>query len=166
MALREFDSVKVGDQLPEKVIPLTRQDLVNYAGVSGDLNPIHWDDEIAKQVGLDTAIAHGMLTMGLGGGYVTSWVGDPAAVTEYNVRFTAVVPVPNDGTGAEIVFNGRVKSVEPETEIGNHRAVGHVGRKEDFRPRDRDREAGVAHASENRHSGDGLEVSGHVRGGA
>ncbi len=115
MALREFDSVKVGDALPEKVIPLTRQDLVNYAGVSGDLNPIHWDDEIAKQVGLDVAIAHGMLTMGLGGGYVTSWVGDPAAVTEYNVRFTAVVPVPNDGTGAEIVFNGRVKSVEPET---------------------------------------------------
>ena len=115
MALREFSSVKVGDQLPEKVIPLTRQDLVNYAGVSGDLNPIHWDDEIAKHVGLDTAIAHGMLTMGLGGGYVTSWVGDPAAVTEYNVRFTAVVPVPNDGIGAEIVFNGRVKSVEPES---------------------------------------------------
>ena len=115
MALREFDSVKVGDELPEKVIPLTRQDLVNYAGVSGDLNPIHWDDDIAKQVGLDTAIAHGMLTMGLGGGYITSWVGDPAAVTEYNVRFTAVVPVPNDGVGAEIVFNGRVKSVEPES---------------------------------------------------
>ena len=90
-------------------------DLVNYAGVSGDLNPIHWDDEIAKQVGLDTAIAHGMLTMGLGGGYVTSWVGDPGAVTEYNVRFTAVVPVPNDGVGAEIVFNGRVKSVDTET---------------------------------------------------
>ena len=79
MALREFDSVKVGDQLPEKVIPLTRGDLVNYAGVSGDLNPIHWDDDIAKQVGLDTAIAHGMLTMGLGGGYVTSWVGDPGS---------------------------------------------------------------------------------------
>jgi len=88
---------------------------VNYAGVSGDLNPIHWDDEIAKQVGLDTAIAHGMLTMGLGGGYVTSWVGDPGAVSEYNVLFTAVVPVPNDGVGAEIVFSGRVKSAEPET---------------------------------------------------
>jgi acyl dehydratase len=56
-----------------------------------------------------------MLTMGLGGGFITNWVGDPAAVTEYNVRFTAVVPVPNDGVGAEIVFNGRVKSVEPET---------------------------------------------------
>jgi hypothetical protein len=53
--------------------------------------------------------------MGLGGGYVTAWVGDPAAVTEFNVRFTAVVPVPNDGVGAEIVFNGRVKSADPET---------------------------------------------------
>ena len=115
MALREFSSVKVGDELPARTITLTRGDLVNYAGVSGDLNPIHWDDEIAKQVGLDTAIAHGMLTMGLGGGYVTSWVGDPGAVTEYNVRFTAIVPVPNDGIGAEILFTGRVKSTDPET---------------------------------------------------
>jgi acyl dehydratase len=115
MALREFGSVKVGDELPEKHFKLTRADLVNYAGVSGDLNPIHWDDEIAKQVGLDTAIAHGMLTMGLGGGYVTEWVGDPGAVTEYNVRFTAIVPVPNDGVGADILLAGRVKSVDPET---------------------------------------------------
>ena len=114
MALREFSSVKVGDELPEKTIKLTRQDLVNYAGVSGDLNPIHWDDEIAQLVGLDVAIAHGMLTMGLGGGYVTSWVGDPGAVSEYNVRFTAVVPVPNDGKGAEIIFSGRVKSVDAD----------------------------------------------------
>jgi acyl dehydratase len=56
-----------------------------------------------------------MLTMGLGGGYVTSWVGDPGAVKEYNVRFTAVVPVPNDGVGAEIVFTGRVKSTDEDT---------------------------------------------------
>lgn len=117
MTLREFNSVKAGDTLPERVIPLTRADLVNYAGVSGDLNPIHWDDEIAKQVGLDTAIAHGMLTMGLGGGYVTEWVGDPAAVKEYNVRFTAVVPVPNDGVGAEITFNGRIKSVDADAKL-------------------------------------------------
>ncbi len=115
MPLREFSTVKVGDQLPAKTYSLTRQDLVNYAGVSGDLNPIHWDDEIAKVVGLDTVIAHGMLTMGIGGGYVTSWVGDPGAVTEYNVRFTAVVPVPNDGKGAELVFSGKVKSMDPET---------------------------------------------------
>ena len=87
MALREFSSVSVGDTLPEKVIPLTRQDLVNYAGVSGDLNPIHWDDEIAKQVGLDTAIAHGMLTMGMTGRMLTNYVGD-GRLTKYGVRFT------------------------------------------------------------------------------
>lgn len=116
MALRSFDSIKVGDLLPEKTYQLTRQDLVNYAGVSGDLNPIHWDDETARLVGLEEgAIAHGMLTMGIGGGYVTEWVGDPAAVTEYNVRFTSFVTVPNDGVGAELVFNGRVKSVDPDT---------------------------------------------------
>ena len=113
MALRQFSSVKVGDELPERTITLTRADLINYAGVSGDLNPIHWDDEIAKQVGLDTAIAHGMLTMGLGGGYITEWVGDPGAVKEFNVRFTAIVPVPNDGVGSDIVFSGRVKAVDP-----------------------------------------------------
>ncbi len=143
MPLREFDSVKVGDQLPEKIYPLTRQDLVNYAGVSGDLNPIHWDDEIAKVVGLDTAIAHGMLTMGLGGGFVTSWVGDPGAVTEYNVRFTAVVPVPNDGKGAEIVFTGRVKSVDPGEQIGDDRADRDHRRQEDLRSRGRVGKAGV-----------------------
>ncbi len=130
MALREFSSVKVGDELPERIITLTRADLVNYAGVSGDLNPIHWDDEIAKQVGLDTAIAHGMLTMGLGGGYVTEWVGDPGAVTEFNVRFTAIVPVPNDGTGAEIVFNGRVKSADADDKTVTIALTGtHDGKK-------------------------------------
>ena len=132
MALREFSSVKVGDELPAKVIKLTRGDLVKYAGVSGDLNPIHWDDEIAKQVGLDTAIAHGMLTMGLSGGFITSWVGDPGAVTEYNVRFTAIVPVPNDGIGAEIVFSGRVKSTDPETKSVTLALVATTGGKKIF----------------------------------
>ena len=146
MALREFSSVKVGDELPDETITLTRADLVNYAGVSGDLNPIHWDDEIAKQVGLDTAIAHGMLTMGLGGGYVTEWVGDPGAVTEYNVRFTAIVPVPNDGVGADIVFTGRVKSADEDTKSVTHRADRHPRRQEDLRPRRRHREAGVTMA--------------------
>ena len=117
MALREFSSVKVGDELPERVINLTRADLVNYAGVSGDLNPIHWDDEIAKQVGLDTAIAHGMLTMGLGGGYVTSWIGDPGAVTRYAVRLSAPAIV-SANEGADIEFSGRIKSLDPETRTG------------------------------------------------
>ena len=128
MALREFDSVKVGDELPEKVIPLTRQDLVNYAGVSGDLNPIHWDDEIAKQVGLDTAIAHGMLTMGLGAGFASAWSGDPGAVTRYAIRLSAPAIV-SAAEGSDIEFSGRVKSLDPETRSG----VVIVGAKSDGR---------------------------------
>ena len=117
MALREFSSVKVGDELPERTINLTRADLVNYAGVSGDLNPIHWDDEIAKQVGLDTAIAHGMLTMGLGAGFVSSWSGDPGAVTRYAVRLSQPAVV-SAAEGADIEFSGKVKSLDPETRTG------------------------------------------------
>ena len=80
MPLRDFSSVKVGDKLPEEVITLTRQDLVNYAGVSGDLNPIHWSHRVATGVGLPDVIAHGMLTMALGARLVTEWAGDPAAI--------------------------------------------------------------------------------------
>jgi acyl dehydratase len=108
MALREFDSVKVGDELPEKVIPLTRGDLVNYAGVSGDLNPIHWNDRVAEAVGLPGVVAHGMLTMALGGRLVTDWAGDPGAVVEYGVRFTRPVVVPDNDEGALVELTGKV----------------------------------------------------------
>ncbi|MFF2557736.1 fused (3R)-hydroxyacyl-ACP dehydratase subunits HadA/HadB [Nocardia sp. NPDC058058] len=112
-ALR-FEDVTVGDPLSTRVVRLTRGDLVNYAGVSGDANPIHWSDEVVKLVGLENVVAHGMLTMGLGGGFVTSWLGDPGAVKEYNVRFTSPVYVPVD-QAAEIEYTGKVKSVDPET---------------------------------------------------
>ena len=117
MALREFDTVKVGDQLPEKTIPLTRGDLVNYAGVSGDLNPIHWDEDLAKLAGLPDVIAHGMLTMGLGAGFASAWSGDPGAATRFAVRLSAPAIVPAK-EGADIEFSGRVKSLDPETRTG------------------------------------------------
>ncbi|MCQ4121894.1 (3R)-hydroxyacyl-ACP dehydratase subunit HadB [Rhodococcus tibetensis] len=114
MALRKFEDVSVGEELPERIVRLTRGDLVNYAGVSGDPNPIHWSDEVVKLAGLDNVIAHGMLTMGLGGGFVTSWLGDPGAVTEYNVRFTSSVYVRED-EAAEVEYTGKVKSVDEES---------------------------------------------------
>lgn len=113
MALRNFDDVSVGDELPERVVSLTRGDLVNYAGVSGDPNPIHWSDEVVGLAGLDNVIAHGMLTMGLGAGFVTSWLGDPGAVTEYNVRFTSSVFVSADSPAA-VEFTGKIKSMDAE----------------------------------------------------
>src|SRR3954447_11609309 len=94
--------VDVGTELPEQVFRVTRADLVRYAGASGDFNPIHWNDRTATSVGLPGVIAHGMLTMALAGRIVTDWVGDPGAVTEFGVRFTRPVVVPDDDLGAQL----------------------------------------------------------------
>ena len=112
-----FDDVKVGDQLPVHHTRLSRGDLVNYAGVAGDANPIHWDEGIAKLAGLPDVIAHGMLTMGLGAGFPSAWSGDPGAVTRYTVRLSAPAIV-SATEGADIEFSGRIKSLDPETRSG------------------------------------------------
>jgi acyl dehydratase len=112
-----FDDVNVGDQLPVHHTRLSRGDLVNYAGVSGDANPIHWDENLAKLAGLPDVIAHGMLTMGLGAGFHSDWSGDPGAVTRYTVRLSAPAIV-SAAEGADIEFGGRIKSLDPETRSG------------------------------------------------
>lgn len=104
-------SVQKGAELPALSLRVTRADLVRYAGASGDFNPIHWSDRVASSVGLPGVIAHGMLTMGLAGRLVTQWVGDPAAVRSYGVRFTRPVVVPDDDEGALVEFSGRVADV-------------------------------------------------------
>ncbi|RBY90006.1 MaoC family dehydratase [Blastococcus sp. TF02A-26] len=109
--------VAVGTELPERVYPVTRADLVRYAGASGDLNPIHWSDRVATSVGLPGVIAHGMLTMGLAGRAVSDWAGDPAALVEYQVRFGRPVVVPDDDTGAEVTVRGRVAAVLDEGRV-------------------------------------------------
>ncbi len=112
-----FDELNVGDELPARHTRLSRGDLVNYAGVAGDANPIHWDEDIAKLAGLPDVIAHGMLTMGLGAGFVSAWSGDPGAVTRYAVRLSAPAIVSAE-EGADIEFSGRIKSLDPETRSG------------------------------------------------
>src|SRR5277367_4633512 len=112
-----FDDVKVGDELPVHRARLSRGDLVNYAGVAGDANPIHWDENLAKLAGLPDVIAHGMLTMGLGAGFASAWTGDPGAVTRYAVRLSAPAIV-SATEGADIEFSGRIKSLDPATRSG------------------------------------------------
>lgn len=98
-----------GDVLPEQVFTLTRADLVRYADASGDHNPIHQDDDVARSVGLPGVIAHGMLTLALVGRAVAAWT-DGAEVVELASKFTSPVVVPADG-GADVVVTGTVKSV-------------------------------------------------------
>jgi acyl dehydratase len=111
-----------GDTLPPLSVRLSRTDLVRYAGASGDFNPIHWSDRVAQSVGLPGVVAHGMLTMALGGRLITDWLDDPAAVLSYQVRFTRPVPVPDvvagvddvDAEGALVELTGTLKSVSED----------------------------------------------------
>jgi len=113
----KFDDLAVGDQLPERHVLLSRGDLVNYAGVAGDANPIHWDESIAKLAGLPDVIAHGMLVLGLGAGFTSAWSGDPGAVSRYAVRLSAPAVVPADERG-DIEFSGRIKSLDADSREG------------------------------------------------
>ncbi|MFJ4678839.1 MULTISPECIES: MaoC family dehydratase [Kitasatospora] len=112
-----FDEVQVGTELPARSFPVTRATLVQYAGASGDFNPIHWNEKFALEVGLPDVIAHGMFTMAEAARVVTDWVGDPAAVVEYGVRFTKPVIVPNDGVGATVEVTAKVAALLEDNRV-------------------------------------------------
>jgi acyl dehydratase len=103
-----YDDVEVGTELPAQTFTIQRANLVQYCGASGDFNVIHWNERIAKAVGLPDVIAHGMFTMAEAGRVVTDWAGDPGAIVEYGVRFSAPVPVPDDDKGTELVVTAAV----------------------------------------------------------
>jgi acyl dehydratase len=104
-------TVEKGFELPGLTVTLKREDLVRYAGASGDFNPIHYSDRMATALGLPGVIAHGMLTMAEAARVVTDWLGDPARLVEYGVRFVKPVQVPDDDAGAELRISAVVASV-------------------------------------------------------
>ena len=81
--------LKVGDAHTARLVEdLKRTQIVQYAGASGDYNPLHTDEVFTTQVaGYPSVFAHGMLTMGMTGKMLTDYVGD-ARLTKYGVRFT------------------------------------------------------------------------------
>ncbi|GAA3585810.1 MaoC/PaaZ C-terminal domain-containing protein [Klugiella xanthotipulae] len=113
MSITHYDGLAVGDVVAERRVTLTRDSLVRYAGASGDFNPIHYRDDVATSVGLPGVLAHGMLTMGLAVQPVVDWVGDPAAVSDYQVRFTRPVPV-DAAAGAEVFIVAKVGQLDAE----------------------------------------------------
>jgi len=114
MALRRFEDVSVGDELKTRSFPLHRVDLIRYAGASGDFNVIHWNERVARSVGLPDVIAHGMLTMAVAGRLAGDWAGDPGAVIEYGTRFTRPVAVPDDDEGAVLEVSGVVAALDEQ----------------------------------------------------
>ncbi len=104
-----YDEVQAGTELASASYPATRLSLVKYCGASGDFNMIHWNERIARSVGLPDVIAHGMFTMAQAGRYVTDWAGPGAAVVDFGVRFSSMVVVPDDDIGATIEISGKVE---------------------------------------------------------
>ncbi|MBT6446144.1 MaoC/PaaZ C-terminal domain-containing protein [Acidimicrobiales bacterium] len=106
--------LQVGDSYSEVLVKdLTRTQLVQYAGASGDYNPVHTDEKFVTEVaGYPTVFAHGMLTMGMTGMLLTNYVGD-GRLTKYGVRFVNQV-WPGD------TLTGTAEVVEIREEDGAH----------------------------------------------
>jgi acyl dehydratase len=102
-----YADVAEGEELKPWSYKVERLNLVQYAGASGDFNPIHWNEPFAKAVGLPDVISHGMFTMARIGQFVTDWAGDPGAVKRFKTRFTSPVVVPNDA-GNTVTVSGKV----------------------------------------------------------
>ena len=103
-------TTKIGDSYEETIVEnLSRTQIVQYAGASGDYNPIHTDEVFATQVaGYPTVFAHGMLTMGMTGKMLTNYVGD-GRLTYYGVRFVRQV-----WPGDTLVARAEVSAVRTE----------------------------------------------------
>ena len=100
-------SISVGTELPVVEQRSTLATSVAYAGASGDLNPLHYDQGFAAQVSpTGGIIAHGMYSMGLLSRALTAFAGGPEHVLEVTVRFTRPWPL-----GTTATFGGTVTDV-------------------------------------------------------
>jgi len=101
-------ALNAGDQIPEQKVTPDKYLPHRYAGASGDFNPIHIDDELAKAVGLPRNILHGLYTMGLvAKANAAAADGDPRALKRLSVQMRGM-GVPEQ----EIVVTGTVKSAD------------------------------------------------------
>ena len=98
-------TLKAGDTHEAVVVEnIQRTHIVKYAGASGDFNPLHHDDTFAQKAGYPTVFAHGMLSMGLTGTFLTDWLG-VERLTKFGVRFTKQV-FPGDTLTAKAEVTG------------------------------------------------------------
>ena len=103
MSMITYDSVKVGDRLPEHVCgPITRTTLALFAGGSGDYMPLHIDSDFCKKAGIPDVFAHGMLSMAYLAQLLTKWV-PQSQIVNWNTRFISITPV-----NATVLCNGEV----------------------------------------------------------
>jgi len=102
-----FEDVSEGDEAPVVTHELTRTDLVQYAGASGDFNPMHHDEVKAQAAGLPSVFGHGMFSAGFLAKAVTDYVG-VGSLTKYKVRF-AKQTWPGETFQTKITVTGKRK---------------------------------------------------------
>src|SRR3989337_3697885 len=108
-----FEDLSVGDEIPSGSRLVSREDVKAYADASGDQNPLHQDDEVARASGFPGIVAHGMYTMGTFASAIVGWAGDAEALVRLKVQFRAPVFM-----GETIVCGGTVRSGDPEQRLG------------------------------------------------
>jgi peroxisomal enoyl-CoA hydratase 2 len=114
--------VAVGDTAPKVVVEgLTPRDFVQYAGASGDFNPIHYDQEYARELGNPGVFGQGMLTMGFAAHVAADWFG-VGHVREFGTRFTSRV-----WPGDTVTVTGEVTSVDQPTVTADLTATRQTG---------------------------------------
>lgn len=110
-AMVDWEAVAAGDELPTTSQTATLATSVAYAGASGDLNPLHYDADVASGISpTGGVIAHGMYSMGLASRLVTAWAGGPQHVASIDTRFSRPWPL-----GATATVGGTVKEVDGDT---------------------------------------------------
>lgn len=106
-------TITVGDTTEARVFgPITRTDIVRYAGASGDFNPIHHDEQFATKAGFPTVFSIGMYQAALLATFATDWLG-AENVRRYTVRFREQV-----WPGDELTCAGTVTAVDPAPDGG------------------------------------------------
>lgn len=105
-----YDQISTGDEAPVLSHKLDRNDLVAYAGASGDFNPMHSNEIAAQQAGLPSVFGHGMFSMGLLARALTDWAG-VGNLTEYRVRFTKQT-WPGEELTTSIVVTGKEEAAD------------------------------------------------------
>jgi acyl dehydratase len=132
MAL-DAKTIRVGQELPTLIKPaITKDMLKEYGPAAGDPNPMHVDEEFAKNAGYPGVFAHGMLSMGYLGEFLHKAAGGVANVRKFRARF-AKITWPGDvisckGTVTAVRDEGRQRLVDcdiwTENQAGERKILG------------------------------------------
>lgn len=98
-----YQAVQVGDEIPSwQTPPIDRRQIVRYAGASGDLNPLYYDEPFARAAGFRSVLVPGALSLGAISQMTTAWLRAPA-LRRLHAKFLKII-----WPGEELVCRGRV----------------------------------------------------------